>query len=88
MRSRDVNEEDPDDADTEDDPVLVLDLSESSERRGSGSGGTPGDDDEEDSEEGPPRREGSMFAIERCARIEGVGAIVRVGAGEGVGAPR
>ena len=88
MRSRDVNEGDPDDADAEeDDPVLVLDLSESSERRGSESGGTPGDDDDEE-EEGPPRREGSMFAIERCARIEGVGAIVRVGAGEGVGAPR
>ena len=86
MRSRDVNEGDPDDADAEeDDPVLVLDLSESSERRGSESGGTPGDEEEE---EGPPRREGSMFAIERCARIEGVGAIVRVGAGEGEGAPR
>ena len=67
--------------------MLVLDLSESSERRGSESGGTPGDDDGEE-EEGPPRREGSMFAIERCARIEGVGAIVRVGAGEGEGAPR
>ena len=87
MRSRDVDDGVPDDADAEeDDPVLVLDLSESSERRGSGSGGTSGDDEEE--EEGPPRREDIMFAIERYVRIEGVGAVVRVCAGEGEGAPR
>jgi hypothetical protein len=84
MRSRNVDEV-PDDADAEeDDAVLVLDLSESSERRGSRSGGTSGDE----GGAGAPQREDSMFAIERCVRIEGVGAVVRVGAGEGEGALR
>ena len=36
MRSRDLDEEDPDGVDAEGDPVLVLDLSDSSERRGGG----------------------------------------------------
>ena len=72
MRSRNVDEV-SDDADIEeDDPVLVLDLYDSSERWGSGSGGTSGDDDDDD---GPPWREDSMFTIERCVRIEGVGAM-------------
>lgn len=88
MRSRNVAE-DPDADVEEDDPVLVLNLSDSSERRGSESGGTSGtsvyDDDDDD---GPPRREDVMFAIERCVRIEGLGTVVRVGAGEGGGAPR
>ena len=88
MRSRKVAE-DPDADVDEDDPMLVLDLYESSERRGSESGGTSGtsayDDDDDD---GPPRREEDMFAIERYVRIEGVGAVVRIGAGEGGGAPR
>ena len=89
MRSRNVAE-DPDADVDDDDPVLVLDLSDSSERWGSESGGTSGtsvyDDDADD--DGPPRREDGMFAIERCVRIEGLGAVVRVGAGEGAGAPR
>jgi hypothetical protein len=91
MRSRNVDEV-PGDADVErleqDDPVLVLDLYDSSERWGSGSGGTSGDDDDDDDDDGPPRREDRMFTIERWVRIEGVGAIVRVGASEGEGAPR
>ena len=81
MRSRSVDEV-PDDANAEeDDAVLVLDLSESSKRRGSGSGGTSGDEGG-----GAPQREERMFAIERCVHIEGVGAVVRVGASEGEGA--
>ena len=75
MRSRNVDGV-PDDADAkEGEPVLVLDLTESSERRGSGSGGTSGDKDDGG---GAPQREDSMFAIERSARIEDVGAVVRV----------
>ena len=66
MRSRNVDEV-SDNADIEeDDPVLVLDLYDSSEWRGSGSGGTSGDDNDD----GPPWREDSMFTIERCVRIE------------------
>ena len=63
MRSRDLDEEDPDGVDAEGDPVLVLDLSDSSERRGSGSGGTSADHNDDS---GPRRREDIMFAIERC----------------------
>jgi hypothetical protein len=75
MRSRNVVE-DPD-ADVEgEDPALVLELYDSFERRGGGSGGTSGisvyDED-------------TMFAIERCERIEGVGVALRVSAGEGEG---
>ena len=55
-------------------------LSASPKRRGSGSGGTSGDEGG-----GAPEREDSMFAIERCVHIEGVGAVVRVGASEGEG---
>ena len=88
MRSRNVDE-DPDADVEEDDPVLMLELYDSFERRVGGSGGTSGtsvyDDDDDD---GPPRREDCMFVIERCERIEGVGAVVRVGAGEGEGTLR
>lgn len=65
--------------------MLVLGLYASFEWRGGTSGTSVYDDDEDD---GRPRWEDRMFVIERCERIEGVDAVVRVGAGEGEGAPR
>jgi len=82
IRSRNVDE----DADDEEyDPAVVLDLDDSSERRGSGSGGTSGTSVRDD-DEGPPWKD-DMLAIERCARTERACAARRgagVGAGEGV----
>jgi len=69
IRSRKVDE-DPD-AD-EYDPELVLDLDDTSERRGSGSRGTSGTSADDVDNDDPPR-EGIIFANERCGRTERLG---------------
>jgi hypothetical protein len=83
IRSRN-DDEDPDTEEYE--PPLMLELYDSSERRGFGSGGIFGTLVRED-DDGPPREECDMFVIDRCERTEEVGA-ARVRAGVGEGKPR